>query len=92
MPRFVPQGQLELAANTGPALDKQRRDVAPRRLSWISLLARVFRFDVSVCQRCQGPMRMVRAVTCPDEIAEALHAARAPPRPSPLGQVMLFVA
>ena len=66
----------------------------PRRLSWMSLLARVFRIDVSVCQRCQGPMRVVRAVTCPDETAEALHAARPPPRPrpSPRGQLMLFVA
>ncbi|MGH1348795.1 MAG: transposase [Nannocystales bacterium] len=87
---FVPQGQLELAANTGPALDKQLLDVAPHRLSWMSLLARVFRFDVSVCQRCQGPMRVVRAVSSPDEIAEALHAARPPPRPSPRGQLMLF--
>ncbi len=55
---FVPQGQLELAADTGPALDKQLLDVAPDRLSWMSLLARVFRFDVSVFQRCQGPMRV----------------------------------
>ncbi|MGH1343685.1 MAG: hypothetical protein ACRBN8_19155 [Nannocystales bacterium] len=89
---FVPQGQLELTANTGPALDKQLLDVAPRRLSWMSLLARVFRFDVSVWQRCQGPMRVARAVSSPDEIAEALDAARPPPRPSPRGQLMLFLA
>ena len=89
---FVPQGQLELAAITRPALDKQLLDVAPHRLSWMSLLARVFRIDVSVCQRCQGPMRVLRAVTCPDEIAQALHAARPPPRPSPPGQQLLFVA
>ena len=65
----VPQGQLELAANTGPALDKQLLDVAPHRLSWMSLLARVFRIDLSVCLRCQGPMRVLRAVTCSDELA-----------------------
>ena len=79
---LVPHGQLELAANTGPALDKQLLDVAPRRLSGMSLLARVFRIDITVCQRCQGPIRVLRAVTCPDQIAEALHAARPPPRPS----------
>lgn len=46
----------------------------------------------SVCQRCQGPMPVLRAVTSPDETAEALHAARPPPRPSPRAQLLLFPA
>src|SRR5690606_41898205 len=57
----------------------------PRRLSWARLLARVFSIDVTICQRCQGPMRSLQAVTHPDEIARLLHGARAPPRPSPPG-------
>jgi len=89
---FVATGQLELAATTRPALDKQLLDVPPHRLSWMSLLARVFRFDVSVCRRGQGPMHILRAVTSPDEIAEALHAARPPPRLSPRAQLLLFLA
>jgi hypothetical protein len=35
-------------------------------------------------------MRIVRAVTDPDAIAAELHGARAPPRPSPPGQMKLF--
>lgn len=38
----------------------------------MALVARVFRIDVSVCLRCRGPMRVLRAVNNPDEIAEAL--------------------
>ena len=64
----------------------------PRRLSWARLLARVFSIDVTICQRCQGPMRSLQAVTHPDEIARLLHRARAPPRPSPPGQQPLFAA
>src|SRR5690606_19969833 len=64
----------------------------PRRLSWARLLARVFSIDVTICQRCQGPMRILQAVTHPDEIARLLHRARAPPRPSPPGQQPLFAA
>jgi hypothetical protein len=30
----------------------------------MKLLSRVFKIDVSVCSRCQGPMRIVRAVSC----------------------------
>jgi hypothetical protein len=56
----------------------------------MKLLARVFRLDVSVCSRCGGPMRILRAVTEPDAIATEQHGARAPPRPSPLGQMRLF--
>ena len=53
---------------------------APARIGWASLLARVFAIDVSVCTRCNGPMRLVRAVTDVDEIATLLHGARPPPR------------
>jgi hypothetical protein len=73
-------------------LDKQLRDAALRWLSWMKLLARVFEIDISVCSKCQGPMCIVRAVTDPDEIAAELHGARAPPRPSPSGQVKLLTA
>jgi len=59
---------------------------------WASLLARVFAIDVSVCRRCSGPMRLVRAVTDVDEIAALLHGARPPPRLPTVGQQVLFVA
>jgi selenocysteine lyase/cysteine desulfurase len=56
----------------------------------MKLLPRVFEIDVSVRRRCRGPMRIVRAVTDPDEIAAELHGARAPPRQTPRGQIVLF--
>jgi hypothetical protein len=73
-----------------PLKDEQLRDRPPTRLSWMKLLARVFRIDISVCSRCGGPMRIVRAVTDPDAIAAELHGARAPPRPPPPGQILSF--
>ena len=62
----------------------------PGRIRWATLLARVFKVDVSTCPRCQGPMRMLDAVTDPDKIALHLHGARAPPRPSPPEQLSLL--
>jgi hypothetical protein len=87
---FLPRNDHELAAITKPLRDEHLRDRPPTRLSWMQLLARVFKIDISVCRRCQGPMRIVRAVTDPDEIAAELHGARAPPRPTPRGQIVLF--
>ncbi len=52
----------------------------------MTLLARVFRIDISVCPRCAGPMRVTRAVTTPEQIAAELRGARPPRRcrsPSP---------
>ena len=68
----------------------QLRDAAPSRLPWMTLLARVFRVDISVCSRCCGPMRVTRAVTTPQEIAAELRGARPPPRAPPVGQLLLF--
>jgi hypothetical protein len=87
---FLPRNEHELAAITKPLRDEQLHDRPPARLSWMKLLARVFLLDVSVCSRCGGPMRIVRAVTNPDAIAAELHGARAPPRPPPPGQMGLF--
>ncbi len=86
---FVPHGPLELPAITS-LLESQLRSTAPRRLSWMTLLARVFRIDISVCSRCRGPMRVTRAVTTPEQIAAELRGARPPPRPEPPGQLLLF--
>jgi hypothetical protein len=41
-------------------------------------------------RKCQGPVRVLRAVTDPDDMAELLHGARLPPLPSPPGQLGLF--
>ena len=75
---FTPRGQLEFPAIT-TLLHAQLRDAAPSRLPWMTLLARVFRVDISVCSRCCGPMRVIRAVTTPQEIAAELRGARPPP-------------
>ena len=88
---FVPHGPAELPAITS-LLESQLRSVAPRRLSWMTLLARVFRIDISVCSRCSGPMRVTRAVTTPEQIAAELRGARPPPRPEPPGQLLLSLA
>jgi hypothetical protein len=90
LPLFVVRGNLELAAATRADPSASSRHKSPSRLSWARLLARVFAIDVQRCRLCAGPMRIVRAVTDPDHIAALLHGARAPPRPTPPGQVELF--
>ena len=88
---FIPRGQLEFPAIT-TLLHAQLRDAAPSRLPWMTLLARVFRVDISVCSRCCGTMRVTRAVTTPQDIAAELRGARPPPRASPVGLLLLFSA
>jgi len=88
---FVPCGHLQLPGTT-TLLEPQLRDAAPSRLPWMTLLARVFRIDISVCSRCRGPMRVTRALTTPQDIAAELHGARPPPRAPVSGQLLLFSA
>jgi len=76
---FVPRGHLDFPSTT-TLLGAQLRDAAPSRMSWMTLLASVFRIDTSVCPRCRGPMKVTRFVTTPDDIAAELHGARPPPR------------
>ena len=73
-------------------LETQLRDAAPSRLPWMTLLARVFRIDISVCARCSGPMKVTRFLTTPEHIAAELHRARPPPRRPAAGQLLLFSA
>ena len=59
-------------------------------MAWAALLARVFAIDITTCRTCGGSLRIHKAVTLPEEIALHLHGARAPPLPTPLGQLLLF--
>ena len=88
---FVPRGHIELPATT-TLLDAQLRDAAPSRPPWMTLLARIFRIDISVCARCSGPMKVTRFVTTPEDIAAERHGARPPPRAPAAGQLLLFSA
>ena len=63
-------------------------DEPPRRKRWAWLLRHVFRHDVSVCPRCQGPTTWLEVATEPDAIGRAMadhglapHRARPPPAP-----------
>jgi hypothetical protein len=73
------------AAQTTPAQPQHR-------LAWAVLLARVFQFDVTVCDRCGGKVKIVAALTDPGSIRrEGVGLpARAPPiaaaRPHPQQQ------
>jgi hypothetical protein len=55
-----------------------------RRLDWAKLLRRAWAFDVLVCARCAGPMRMIGFVEDPRTARKILDhlglPARAPPR------------
>ena len=61
---------------------------ASGRLSWPTLLRRVFSFEVLVCPHCAGPRRILGAVTEPHAVQRLLGvlglAAEPPPaRPIP---------
>ncbi len=43
-----------------------------RRLAWATLLRRTFQFEVLVCPRCAGPMRLIRVIEDPSVIRTIL--------------------
>ena len=91
-PELLEEKQLALFTPEGKPwspLD-QGLDDRPRRIAWAKLLARVFAIDVETCSRCGGHLRITAAVMDPDAIAAALRGARAPPAPSPPGQLPLL--
>ena len=94
-PSPVPTPGQQLALGlAGSANDRPDDDTEssprPRRLGWAKLLDRVFAVDVTVCRMCGGRMRILEVVETADDIARVLHGARAPPRPHPPAQVLLF--
>ena len=54
------------------------------RLAWSTLLARVFRVDVTVCPACGGPMKIVAALTEPRSIQRYLEGVGLPSRAPPI--------
>lgn len=49
-----------------------RDPLRPRRLDWAQLLRRAFAIDVTVCARCQGPMRLISVIEAPAVIRRIL--------------------
>ena len=86
---------LDAAANPASAATPDAESTATasprRRLSWARLLSRVFSIDVTTCP-CGGRLKLTAAVLTPEDIALHLHGTRAPPRPSPAGQLSLLGA
>jgi len=54
------------------------------RLSWAVLLARVFQFDLTVCDQCGGRMKIVAAVTDKGSIRKYLEGVGLPARAPPI--------
>jgi hypothetical protein len=54
------------------------------RLAGAVLLARVFPFDLSVCERCGGPVKIAAAVTDPGSIRRYLEGVGLPARAPPI--------
>ena len=57
---------------------------SPYRHSWATLLARVFRLDVTTCPDCGGPMKIIAALTNPRSIHRCLQGMGLPPRAPPI--------
>ncbi len=58
-----------------------------QRICWAKLLARGFRYDVTVRSRCSGHMKVIAALTEPAAIQAFLTAVALPP-----GEFSVFIA
>jgi hypothetical protein len=96
-PWVVPSTQTELGAGahgsdpseltrlTPNQLRMTESAPAPRRknYSWSALLKRIFDIDISLCERCGGPVRVVAAIQEPETVAKILDHLGLPSRPPP---------
>ncbi len=59
------------------------------RVSWAKLLARVFQYEVTVCPRCAGHMKVIAALTEAAAIHAFLNAVGLPSRAPPIAPAHL---
>ena len=58
--------------------------LAPHRLPWAALLARVFALDVTACPACGGRLRLITALKDPASVRRYLQGVGLPTEPLPL--------
>ena len=76
----------ESAQHNSAQADTTKSEPSPRRenYSWSSLLRRVFDIDVSVCERCGGPVRIIAAIQEPETAGKILNRLALPSKPPPI--------
>jgi len=78
---FDEGAQQPLSAKASAAKTTAEKTAEPSRHPWSWLLERVFDFDLLVCVRCGGALRIVKIATRPDDhVLGVLGSLRAPPR------------
>jgi hypothetical protein len=63
----------QLALGFDGFADGEQQTGSAKRRPWAWLLRHVWQVDVSICQRCGGPMKWVQVATEPEAIAKALR-------------------
>ena len=73
--QIVPQKKEnpQLVAVTGATQDDTPPQPKAKRISWARLLKRVFNIDVTICQKCQGEVRIIAAIEDPKVIKKILE-------------------
>jgi len=61
-----------------------KRKARPRNYRWAQLMRRVFDFDVLVCDRCGGRMRILDGTIPPEAVRKILDCLGLPSRPPPI--------
>ena len=79
--KIVPLTAADEPESQKAMLSPQQR---AHRLTWATLLARVFAIDVTRCQECGGPMRIIAALSDPVSIRGYLEGVGLPARPPPI--------
>ena len=70
----------DTGGSEGEITPTQRR----HRLAWAVLLARVFQFDLTVCEQCGATVKIVAAVTEPSSIRTYLDGVGLPAPATPI--------
>jgi len=81
---IVPGPQAEADETTCSGRHSGQGETPTYRRSWATLLARVFRIDVTRCPDCGGRMKIIAALTDPSSIRRCLQGMRLPARAPPI--------
>jgi len=78
------QSCTENNQNAQPAEAAKKGKVRPRNYRWAELMRRVYDFDVLLCDRCGGRMRILDGIIPPQAVRKILDCLGLPSRPPPI--------
>jgi hypothetical protein len=84
--KIVPASAKDDEKDSDAEDERKKPGSSKYRLSWASLLARVFDVEVSVCPACSGKMKIIAFITDPFSVRRYLEGVGLPTEAPPIAK------